>query len=290
MNDLLINPSTKVAVLKLVKGNAHAALFIGPDGRGKYTLAKEAARQKLGKKSLDVLANDPYFLNVQAENNVIGIETVRELQQFLRLRTTGDGTIRRAIVIDGAHLMTTEAQNALLKSLEEPPEDTFIAMTAAPTLNLKPTIYSRVQQVQVLAVGPSEARIYLKARGYNDKDIDKAYAISSGNVGLLVALLSEGEKHRLLIDIDTAKKILGLSTFERLVMIDTLAKDKGQLPSLLYGLKLICSAALGKAADNSDTRGLKKWINCLKAVHKSETLLPRNPNTKLLLSDLMVNL
>lgn len=288
MSKLLLHPKTEDSLNKMVSSSSHAVLIVGADGSGKRTTAREIIRQKLGLTTIDNLNNYPYFLDIE-EDNTISIDSIRQLQRFLQLKTTGTKTIRRGVIISNAQMMPNEAQNALLKSLEEPPEDTIIVLTANSTVNLRPTIYSRVQQMQVLPVDLKEAEEHFVSAGINQADIQRAHAISGGHIGLLSALLNDKE-HALLDQIRVAKEILAGTAFERLILVDSLAKDKKSIPLFFHGFRLVCSAALSQAAVKNNNALIKKWVKCLDAVYRVESALISNPNSKLLLTDFMLNL
>lgn len=71
-----------------------------------------------------------------------GIESIREIIHYLTLQTANKNE-NRGVLIENAHLMTEAAQNAFLKTLEEPPRDTIIILTAPREDLLLPTIISR---------------------------------------------------------------------------------------------------------------------------------------------------
>ncbi len=76
-----------------------------------------------------------------APKQSIGIEEIKVIQQKLFLKPMHSP--QKAIIIHDAHTLTTEAQNAMLKVLEEPPEQTIIVLVAESTESLLPTIISR---------------------------------------------------------------------------------------------------------------------------------------------------
>lgn len=82
-----------------------------------------------------------------AAKQSIGIEEIKQLQQKLYLKPIRSP--QKAIIIHDAQLLTTEAQNALLKVLEEPPEQTIIILTTESVEALLPTILSRCKIVQL---------------------------------------------------------------------------------------------------------------------------------------------
>jgi len=78
---------------------------------------------------------------IQAEGKSIGIDKIRELKEWLSLKPS-KGTRKTAVIFEASE-MTVEAQNSLLKTLEEPPLGTIIILTAPNKQSLLPTIVSR---------------------------------------------------------------------------------------------------------------------------------------------------
>lgn len=77
----------------------------------------------------------------------IGIDDVRNLQKQIMLKPMkGDN---KAVIIKNAHMITTQAQNALLKTLEEPPNNTYIFLTAETDTLFLPTILSRTSVIHL---------------------------------------------------------------------------------------------------------------------------------------------
>ena len=99
--------------------------------------------------------------------------------------------------------MTTEAQNALLKSLEEPPADTVIILTATSLRALLPTITSRTQHLRLETPAlEAFADIFFTGllRGSN---IQHAYRLSGGLPGLMSVLLESDETHPLVAAVES---------------------------------------------------------------------------------------
>ncbi len=134
---------------------AHAYLFSGPRGTGKTSTAKvlamglncangptpepdgtcESCRAIVNNSSMDVLEMDA------ASNR--GIDEIRELRDRVNLAPT-QGRMK-AYIIDEVHMLTTEAFNALLKMLEEPPEHVVFVLATTEKHKVLPTIISRCQ-------------------------------------------------------------------------------------------------------------------------------------------------
>jgi DNA polymerase III subunit delta' len=282
---MIVHPQTAEEYKNLVMRPPHALLIAGEEGAGKPTIATEFVKAILQK---NVLEADSTYRRLSPIKDSIGIEQIRELQKFLHLKTMGGLEIRRAALIEDAHTMTHEAQNALLKILEEPPADTVIVLTAIPSNNILPTIYSRVQQLSLRT--PSLEHITAQLKQYKSMDIEHAYGLSNGLMGLLIALLEQSDEHALVESILRAKSVLAMTKFERLALVDQLSKQKAAVPGLLQALKRIARSAMAQAAKNDREAQVSNWHTVLVSVQETESLLVHNPNTKLLLTNLMLKI
>ena len=150
MDGLVLHSATIRAVEAYIKHPAHALLVVGGDGIGKGSVAALLVRSVLQLSAdTNMAANAAVKHIAPDEKRTISIESIRAIQSFVRLKTAGTATVRRAIIIEHADRMTTEAQNALLKVLEEPPADTIIILTASQAQDMLPTIQSRVQIMNI---------------------------------------------------------------------------------------------------------------------------------------------
>jgi DNA polymerase-3 subunit gamma/tau len=144
---------------------AHAYLFSGPRGTGKTSTAKvlamglncaegptpepdgtcESCRAIINNSSMDVLEMDA------ASNR--GIDEIRDLRDKVNLAPTGGRM--RVYIIDEVHMLTTEAFNALLKMLEEPPGHVVFVLATTEKHKVLPTIISRCQSFDFRRPGVS---------------------------------------------------------------------------------------------------------------------------------------
>lgn len=127
----------------------HAILIRASEGWGEVQLAERLALAMLGRRdaaSARELAH-PDLKWVEPEGAIIKVEHIREVASFaVGTRQTAPCKV---IVIESAELMNVNAANALLKTLEEPPPDTYLLLTTARPGRLLPTIVSRCQTVPV---------------------------------------------------------------------------------------------------------------------------------------------
>jgi len=120
----------------------HAFLFEGPEGTGKKETAISFAKLLLKSE----IKNHPDFLLIQPKKDTISIDQIREeLIRFLSLTPfLGD---KKVAIIEKAELMNKEAQNALLKTLEEPKGNSVLILISSKPELLLPTILSRCQKI-----------------------------------------------------------------------------------------------------------------------------------------------
>lgn len=284
INDLVLHPRTRSVSEQFIAKPSHSLLIVGPAGAGKKTLAINLAAAVLGQTPAKLTTN-PYFLHIAPDGSSITIETIRQTQAFVRLKTTGTQTWRRAIIIEDAHLLTIEAQNAFLKLLEEPPADTLIILTATSQTDLLPTITSRAPKLDVKPVAQADLTAHFEGQA-EPTEIAKAYHMSGGQVGLMGALLDNENNQVLLGYVAAAKELLQAKPFERLVFIDQYIKQKDSVESLLWALLAVSKAALFQAGQHDKTALVKRWRASIDAILQAQDSLSAHPLPKLLLTDL----
>ncbi len=287
MDQLILHAGTRGQLAQFAASPSHALLLTGADGIGKTALAEALVCQLL---DIPAIANYPYYQLVSPTGTSISIESIRELQKFLQLTTTGTKLFRRAVVVEHAQALTTEAQNAFLKLLEEPPTDTVMVLTVHSPRALLPTIRSRVQTIAVHTPTQADVQPLLDASSKDIATRTQAYFLSGGLPGLLSALLSDDQEHPLLLSVGAAKDILQKNMFERLALADGLSKQKDTARAVLDALLRIAQTGLSGAASKQDAARLKQWHRIRKHTLAASQALSRSANAKLVLTDLFLNL
>lgn len=284
--DIVLHDQTRNDVEAFINQPVHSLLISAPMGSGKLYLARNIAARLIGIKQAK-LTNYPYFFHITKTGQSITVDTIRELKAFTQLKTAGDAAIRRVIIIENAELMTTEAQNALLKILEEPPKDTVLILTADFLGGLLPTIRSRVRQLVVNKPSASDL-INLFKTSHDEATITKTYHMSGGRIGLMHALLNESTDHPLAQQVALAKQVLSKTPYERLLMSSVISDENIEL--FLTALYNVAHAALKSAIEKNSEKLVRRWYHTCKVINESQNMLERKPQLKLLLTNLFINL
>lgn len=166
----------------------HAFLLAGAEHLGKDTVAKALVADELNRPVKDwaELAGHPdvrVLSREEGEKN-ISIAMVRDFISHFSTSSMWGG--RKVGVISGAHDLSLEAANALLKTLEEPSGKALLVLTAHHLDRLPDTIKSRCQLVRFLAVPTAALKAGLVRRGLDAKVAEASAAFSAGRPGLAV--------------------------------------------------------------------------------------------------------
>lgn len=273
MSELLINQKTEELIQLYAKNPAHAVIIAGPAGSGTGYVAKrliELAFPKAYVKSLEPV-----------EGKSIGIEQVRGATGFLKIKSSSNDAVR-VLLVNCAELLTEEAQNALLKTLEEPAANSAILLVTTSAQVLLPTIRSRAISIDVLPL--SYEQVSERFSDILEPELKKHFILSEGNSELLTAMISDPE-HPLKVQIDVAKKFLRQSTFERVKAIEDL---KDSADTLVDSVAKIAKTAL--TTDNISNIERRRWIKIYEAATDSESYLQAYVSKKAVLLNLALSL
>ncbi|RMD47214.1 MAG: DNA polymerase III subunit delta' [Aquificota bacterium] len=125
------------------------------------------------------LTPHPYLKIVKPENQKeIKIDQIREVINFLRLKTDSG----KVVIIDDAEKMNIESMNALLKTLEEPPENSMLILITESHTFLLPTIVSRTQKIRFKPLSNQEIYEILLSKGIDKEKAKKIALLSDGSL------------------------------------------------------------------------------------------------------------
>lgn len=178
----------------------HAYLFLGPDGVGKKTVALSLAMAiQCLERDYDFCGGCVNCVRVRSGNHPdvrmvgpsagkkeISIQQVRELERELSFRPFSGR--KKIAVLDPAPLMNANAQNALLKTLEEPPGDSLLILVSTSTGGLVPTLVSRCVRLSFAPLPTTEVAGYLVSeKGMKQEEAELLAAITMGSLGMAVS-------------------------------------------------------------------------------------------------------
>ncbi|MEE0865770.1 MAG: AAA family ATPase [Clostridia bacterium] len=267
------NKSIKNTLEKSIKTNqiTHSYLMIGIQGIGKKLLAKEYAKEILG--SNDII-NNPDFLCIEPDGNSIKIEQIRNLQKEIQEKPIISK--KKVYIIDDADLMTKEAQNCLLKTLEEPPEFAVIILIGANENAFLPTIKSRCIILHFNRLSDLEIKSYLQQQ-YKELNVTQSMLdIAGGSIGRAINLKDKQEQY---LKVEEIINILDKKDLIDIIQAsEILYKSKEDINDILDYINIIL---LKKAKENY------LYTNCIKIVENTKKRLAQNANYDMSIDDML---
>ncbi|GFZ32909.1 DNA polymerase III subunit delta' [Clostridium zeae] len=157
---------------------SHAHLIIGEDGIGKSILAKRFAAKIMKKDDFKEYID---IVNYKTTKNSFGVDEVREIITETNKRPyEGD---KKVIIIYEGNKLTVQAQNALLKTIEEPPFGVYIIILCESAELILDTIKSRCQVHKLFPLKESEIKLFIEEK-YSNIDEDKKSTLISFSEGI----------------------------------------------------------------------------------------------------------
>lgn len=228
----------------------HAYILLGEKGTGKHTLARFIATtancscKKIADTTVPCLScrscnailagNNPDITVISREKDraTLGVDQIRFIKEDLAF--VPNESDFKIYIIEDAHTMTIQAQNALLLSLEEPPPYAMFILLCEHTETILDTIKSRAPILRMKIPSESEALEYLKnnfpsARMFINSSPDEfrqIYMASKGSIGRILELIGSTEKAQILQDRELAQKLI------EAIAHRTVAHDFGLLASM----------------------------------------------------------
>jgi DNA polymerase III subunit delta' len=284
---LLLHPSTRRQIENYLTEPSQALLLMAPAGFGKGALSHYLAAQLIGAE-IEKIVDQPGFIKLAkpAGNQEIPIDQVRRLVRKLSLKA---GSANRVVLIEDAHFLSEEAQNALLKIIEEPPQRTFFILTSTSRAGLLPTIRSRVQQINLSPATQTMANDFFES-SYTASDINNAWSLSRGAVGLLTALLRQSQDHPLKASVESVKNYLKMDKFQRLVFLDSVSADSSKFAEFLEAFNRVLSALSDASIARRNPGQSRKLLAARRMVNDSLVSLNNNASSRLVCLNLALSL
>ena len=287
---ILGNNKIKNELINAVKTNkySHSYLFVGTSGIGKKLIAREFSKMILCKESETYCnkcksciefdsRNNPDFTEIVPDGTTIKIEQIRQMQK--KVVETPIISEKKVYIIDDADLMTTDAQNCLLKTLEEPPEFACIILIASNETDLLSTIKSRCTILKFENISDQDIEKHLKEK-YNLKQIPKSILEASlGSIGKAETLK---DKEELYLTID--KFVDGIENsdlIDTLKQADIIYKSQDEKEEILEYLNIVL---FNKAKTNN------KYLGCINIVEETKKRLNANSNYNMTIDNMIMSI
>ena len=266
-------PKETLAALLAGRRFPHALLIEGPEGSGKRTLAMEAAasllcRAPAGERPCGSCpackklrsGSHPDFMTVDgAAQRSVSVDAVRGVRQEAYIAP--HESERRIFFFPSANALTVQAQNALLKLIEEPPRNVFFILTAPGRSLLLPTVVSRAIVITMEETTKEQRFEALqKLRPDAGEEAMRRAARLAPTIGQALAALADETYQRLsadafsLLDLAEAKSRYGI-----LRLLASYEKDRERFLRLIAAAK---AAALARAADLAREGSISLALQC----------------------------
>ena len=259
------------------KKTSHSYLFVGIQGIGKKMLAIEFAKKILCLENEQEIENHPDFICLEPDGNNIKIEQIRYLQKKIQEKPIISN--KKIYIIDNSETMTTEAQNCLLKTLEEPPEFATIILIGSNENAFLPTIKSRCMILRFQPIENDKIKKYLE-QNYNINNLNKnQLELFQGSIGRAISLKDKQSEYQ------NIEKIIESLNKKDLIEITNLAeplyKSKDEIFEVLEYINLLL---LNKAKENY------LYTNCIEIVENTKKRLKQNGNYDMCIDNMLFNM
>lgn len=270
----------------------HAYLFEGEGGIGKKKAAIELSKRILCKNEEDIrhFASGyfPDFFLLSTGENELKTEEVRSIQDFLL--SAPAKAEKKVVIVDDAEKMNPQAQNKMLKLIEEPPSYAIFFFITSNRDALLPTLLSRLIRIPFRNLSAEDLRRALEERGLAYEE--RLAVLSNGSLAKYLELLDAEDNgvYDFVFGLrDALKKGDSLALFEYAKAVE---RYKDTAHELFDALEFFAADLLELRAEgeNETEISAQKVAGYLEAIGEARYRLSRNQNKELILSNLILKL
>ena len=293
-NEILGNNKIKQDLQEIIDNNtiSHSYMFVGIDGIGKKLIAKEFARKILclNKQNQNCATcdscikfnsgNNPDFLEIFPDGNSIKIAQMREMQEKVYQKPIVSE--KKVFIIDQVEKMTEEAQNSLLKTLEEPPEYMVIILITSNENKLLNTVKSRCIRINFTGLSKQDITKYAGAHQINIAS-QNLLEMCGGSIGKLEKINENIDDYNNL-ELATNKLIDGKlkNVVEEMNCFNILYESKEIIQDLLDYMTVLIYLHISKEKDYR-----QKFLNTIKLIEETKQRLNSNTNYDMSIDNLL---
>ena len=286
-NNIIGNEKVKELLNKSIEQNniLHSYLFLGIEGIGKSLFAKQFAKMILCQNDIKPCNkcksciefennNNPDFTMINNDEKVIKIDQIREMNKKITEKPITSN--KKVYIINNSDTMTKEAQNSLLKTLEEPPEYAVIILIASNENKLLNTIRSRTIKINFNKLKDKELLEYM-AKNNIEALKNNMLLFADGSIEKVLKI-KENEETYIQIEnlINNLKK---KSLIYILNNSEVLYKAKEEIYDILEYINILLL----------NTKEIEK-INCIKHVEQAKRRLNSSSNYDMTIDNLLIKM
>lgn len=257
-----------------INKTSHSYLFIGTEGIGKKLIAEEFAKMLLAVKDTE---NSPDFSIIEPDGNSIKIEQIREFQKKVSEKPIISN--KKVYIINDSDKMTVEAQNCLLKTLEEPPEFVTIILIGSNENSFLSTIKSRCMILHFEKISDEQIQKYLQDNHQTEINSKIMLEACQGSIGKALEIKDKQELYQ-----NTEQVVNSLERKDKidiLNMSDFIYKSKDDKLEILNYMNVLF---INLAKINS------KYADCIAVVEETKRRLQSNANYDMCIDNLLLSL
>jgi len=286
---MLISNSSKKQIDLFLKDPSNSLVIESISQKSGLEVTDDLVKKLLGLKPDYDLDNYDYFYKVKkTKTNSVSIDDIRDLIKKLSLKSLNNKNINRVCLITDSELMSEEAQNSILKILEEPPKDTVIILLTKSITALKPTIISRSSIIKIIKPTFNEFTKYYTDSKLSE-DFKNKYDLTDGNMDYFNKYLESTIDLSSDKDVALIKSFLSANKFDRLLMVNDFCSNTLIFENLIFTLRNIIKIGIDSSIQKSNNQ-TKMWISYLKAIEMTENGYSKLVNRKLLFTNLCLNM
>ncbi len=253
---------------------SHSYMFLGISGIGKKIIAREFAIKIL---EVEDTENIPDLLYIEPDGNSIKIEQIREMQKKVQEKPIG--AKRKVYIIDQADKMTSEAQNCLLKTLEEPPEFVTIILIGVNENAFLTTIKSRCMILHFNKIDDEQLKKYLQENYGMQNITQNMLQMYQGSIGKALSLKDKEDIYQALERL--INQISSKDLIEITKSAEILYKEKDEVFEMLDYMNILL---LKKAKETYE------YTNCIQIVENTKKRLKQNANYDMSIDNMLFNI
>ena len=289
--DIIGNQQVKEELTKIIEEEKilHSYMFVGIEGIGKQMIAKKFAQMILctngGRKGCNTCKscieftsnNNPDFLYIEPDGNNIKIEQIRYLKRKIQEKPIISN--RKVYIINDADKMTTEAQNCLLKTLEEPPEYSTIILIGSNQNLFLNTIKSRCMIISFKPIETELIKKYLEEKYEMFNTSSSMLETFQGSIGKAIILKDKKEQYEkieMMIKNLDKKDIIDI-----LNLGEEIYKSKDDIIDILEYINVILLKLAKEEA---------KYVKCINIVEDTKKRLKQNANYDMCIDNMILNM